>query len=205
MAVTSYWLGHGTEEILTSVSNSLHHFANAIPPSTFYTEELYRALSTAPELIIFCLFYLPAFRLRPLSISVSVTLGLDLPHWHCCPTWTITYSSTHQWGSTATPVSSTDLCQFVSTCTVQSNALAMNTSIYKCEKNNYCHITIILHIAITKPVGQETLRAEFTSWILQTGLSWMKGSGQCCSVDRTVRQNLLPRHRHATRSTKPEH
>lgn len=46
------------------------------------------------------------------------------------------------------------------------------------------------------------LRAEFTSWIFQIGLSWMKDSGQHCLLERTVRQNLLPRHMNAIHSIK---
>lgn len=46
------------------------------------------------------------------------------------------------------------------------------------------------------------LRAEFTSWIFQIRLSWMKDSGQHCLLERTVRQNLLPRHMNAIHSIK---
>lgn len=46
------------------------------------------------------------------------------------------------------------------------------------------------------------LRAEFTSRILQTGLSSMKDSGQHCLLERAARQNSLPRHMNAVHSIK---
>lgn len=73
--------------------------------------------------------------------SVCETWFTALPHWHCCSTLSIRSFSAHQRGSTTVPVSSTtDLCQFVSTRTVQSNTLEINATIYKGEKN----ITAIL-------------------------------------------------------------
>lgn len=46
------------------------------------------------------------------------------------------------------------------------------------------------------------LGAEFSSWILQMGLSWMKDSGQHYRFERTVGQNLLPKHRNTIHSIK---
>lgn len=61
MAATPRWLGHVTEEILTSVSYSPHLFANIIPLSRFLDPRTIQSTSTAPELTVFCFFYLSAF------------------------------------------------------------------------------------------------------------------------------------------------
>lgn len=175
MAATPKWLGCITEDILIHCI-----IPNILPASKFYTEELHRAFQQHLSDPIFSFFYLSAFGLSPSQFPVlGLQSNLSSLHRASC-------LSAH---TMRTPVPVTAAPWPLSAWIYLYGAKERSGN--KCnslKRWQYNFSPITRQYAITRSGGQEMLRAEFTLWILQPGVSWMKDIGQHCLLERTVRQ-----------------
>lgn len=155
---------------------------------------------TTAQPIIFCIFYPCASWQRPLSISSVCETRFRIPPRCCCRP-----KASNLLGIPARKRSCTGRQRCWHLAVRIRTRWAQQCSAQKCNclqrrENRCCHVSRQQAITTT---GRESLRAELTSWILQTGLSWMKAGGQHCLSGRAVRQDLLPRHMKAIHSIRP--
>lgn len=153
-------------------------FTILFPTSSFplnFTLMSYTDLLNSIRVNNFLLFLPVCIWIMPFTISsVWSTVQSHFPTLN-----TVSFSSQHEGACTSQWLH--DLCQSESTCTGPKNTLEINATIYKGDN-------IISAPSPASMPSQEMLRADFTLWILQPGVSWMKGSSQHCLLERTVRQ-----------------